>query len=190
MKSEAISIDRYTGSQPEERFDFIYENFSIIQEIIKDFREELISEVIEQKFYNRRSANGDLGVRIQISMGIGNPTQNQAIDHMTIAQAIDEGFLDEDFFEDTDNRYDLIRKVDCYHSVRADVETFTSKLGTMDPKDQRIIKPYLLRQKTMNDLTEDMGIDYRSAIKRVYRLKKRLIEKVEPKLTVVNRRGA
>ena len=190
MKSEAISIDRYTGSQPEERFDFIYENFSIIQEIIKDFREELISEVIEQKSYNRRSANGEPGVRIQISMGIGNPTQNQAIDHMTIAQAIDEGFLDEDFFEDTDNRYDLIRKVDCYHSVRADVETFTSKLGTMDPKDQRIIKPYLLRQKTMNDLTEDMGIDYRSAIKRVYRLKKRLIEKVEPKLTVVNRRGA
>ena len=189
MKSEAIRIDRYTGSQPEERFDFIYENFSIIHEMIKDFREDLISEVIEQKSYNRKAANGDLGVRIQISIGIGNPTQNQAIDHIRIAQAIDEGFLDEGFFEDTDNRYELVRKVDCYHSVRADVETFTSKLGTMNLNDQRILKPYLMRQKTMDELTEDMGIDYRSAIKRVYRIKKRLIEKVEPKLTVVNRRG-
>ena len=190
MKSEAISIDRYTGSEPEEKFDFIYENFAIIQEMIKDYREDLITEVIEQKSYNRRSASGDLGVRIQISMGIGNPTQNQAIDHLTIGQAIDEGFLDDDFFEDTDNRYELIRKVDCYHRVRSDVDTFTSKLGTMDPKDQRILRPYLMRQKTMDDLTEDMGIEYRSAIKRVYRIKKRLIEKVEPKLTVVNRRGA
>lgn len=124
-----------------------------------------------RKSYNRRSAGGDLGVRIQISVGIGNPTQNQAIDHLMIAKAIDKGFLDEDFFEDTDDRQELIRKINCYHSIRADVDTFTSKLRTMDPIDQRIIKPYLMRQKTMDELTEDMGIDYRSAIKRIYRIK-------------------
>lgn len=187
MKSEAISIDRYTGSELEERFDFIYENFSIIQEMLKDYREDLISEVIEQKAYNRRSSNGDLDVRIQVSMGISNPTQNREIDHLTIGKAIDEGFLDEDFFEDTDNRYELIRKVACYHRVNSDVAAFASKLRTMNPKDQRILKPYLLKQKSIDDIAEDIGIDYRSAIKHIYRMKKRLIEKVEPKLTVVNR---
>jgi len=190
MKSEAINIERYAGGEPEEQFDFLYENFSILQDLLKDFREELITEVMEQKAYNRRSQSGDLGVRIQVSMGTGNPTMNKAIEHMTVAQAIDEGLLDEDFFEDTDNKQDLIRKVTSYHRVNRDLETFTSKLGTMTPKDQRIIRPYLLREKTMDDLADDLGIDYRSAVKHVYRIKKRLIERVEPKLTVLNRRGA
>lgn len=99
MKSEAMNIERYTGSPPEEKFDFIYENFAVIQEMIRDFREDIIREVIEQKAYNRRSANGDLGIRIQISMGISNPTQNQAVNHWTIEEAIDKGILDEEFLQ-------------------------------------------------------------------------------------------
>ena len=39
----------------------------------------------------------------------------------------------------------------------------------------------------MTDLAEDMGIDYRSAVKHVYRVKKRLSAKVQPKLFVVKR---
>ena len=103
MKSEAFNIDRYTGGEPAQQFDFLYESFSILRELLKDYREDLITEVIEQKSYNRRSQNGDLGVRVQVSMGVSNPTQNQAIEHMTIAQAIDNGLLDDDFFEDTDD---------------------------------------------------------------------------------------
>lgn len=124
MKSGAINIDKYAGGEPAEQFDFLYENFSIMQELLKDYREE------------------------------------------------------------------LIRKVTCYHRVNTDLEIFTSKLGTMCLKDQNIIRPYLLREKSMDDLAVDLGIDYRSAVKHVYRIKKRLIEKVEPKLTVMNRRGA
>lgn len=190
MRSGAINIDRYTGGEPAEQFDFLYENFSILQELLKDYREDLITEVIEQKTYNRRSQSGELGVRIQVSMGISNTIMNQAIEHMTVAQAIDEGLLDEDFFEDTDDKQELIRKVTSYHRVNRDLETFTSKLGTMNSKDQRIIRPYLLSEKSMDELAVDLGIDYRSAVKHVYRIKKRLIEKVEPKLTVMNKRGA
>jgi len=190
MRSEAINIDRYAGGEPEQQFDFIYENFSIIKEMLRDYREEIIKEVIEQKAYNRREANGDLGVRIMVSMGISNPTMNKAIEHVAIAQAIDEGWLDEDFFEDTDDRQELIAKIRSYHRVNRDLETFISKLATMRLKDQNILKPYLLKQKSMDDLAEELGVEYRSAVKHVYRIKKRLIEKVEPRLIVLNRRGA
>ena len=103
MRSEAFNIDRYTGGEPAQQFDFLYENYSILDEILRDYREDIIMEVIEQKTYNRRSQDGDLGVRVQVSRGTSNPTMKQAINHLTIAQAIDEGFLDEDFFEDTDD---------------------------------------------------------------------------------------
>ena len=99
-----------------------------------------------------------------------------------------EGVLDDDFFEDTDDQEELIRKVTCYHAVSEDLKTFTKKLGSMEQRDQKILKPYLMGQKSMSDLADEMGIDYRSAVKHVYRVKKRLSEKVQPKLCV--KRGA
>ena len=188
MKSGAINIDEYIGGAPEEQFDFIYTHFSIIKNLLIDYKEDLVSEVMEQKAYNRRAANGELGVRVQISIGISNPTEKQAISHTMIEKAIVEGVLDDDFFEDTDDQEEIIRKVTCYHAVSEDLKTFTKKLGSMEQRDQKILKPYLMGQKSMSDLADEMGIDYRSAVKHVYRVKKRLSEKVQPKLCV--KRGA
>ena len=183
MRSGAINIDEYIGVEPAEQFEFIYTHFSIMKNLLTDYREDLISEVMEQKAYNRRAENGDLGVRVQISIGISSPTEKQAISHMSIEKAIVDGILDEDFFEDTDNQ----EEVTCYHAVNEDVKTFTSKLGSLEQRDQKILRPYILGQKSMTDLAEDMGIDYRSAVKHVYRVKKRLSAKVQPKLFVVKR---
>ena len=40
---------------------------------------------------------------------------NKAINNITIAKAVDEGYLDEDFFEDTDNPDELVKRVSIYH---------------------------------------------------------------------------
>lgn len=186
MESEAIKIDEYLSSDIDKRFEFLYENYAVLKPILIDYREDIISDVYDMKVYNRRAANGELGVRIQISVKRNSPTEKEAISHVSIAKAIDDGYLDEDFFEDTDNPQELIRRVRIYHRVCIDYEAFSSKLGTLNPGEQRILKPYLLQEKSINDLADEMGIDYRSAIKRVYRIKKRLSEIVEPRL----RKGA
>lgn len=186
MESEAMCIDKYLLGDVAERFNFLYENYSVLKPLIKNYREEIIMDVIEMKSYNRRANCGDLGVRVQVSLGISNPTANQAISNISIAKAVDEGFLDDEFFEDTDDPDELVRRVTIYHVVTRDYQTFISKLETLDPLEQRVLKPYLLREKSMADLAEDMGIDYRSAVKKVYRIKKRLSLQVEPRL----RRGA
>ena len=79
MESEAISIDKYLDSDVEQRFDFLYENYSVLKAIIKDYREDIINDVIEMKSFNRRAANGELGVRVQVSLGTSNPTMNKAM---------------------------------------------------------------------------------------------------------------
>ena len=58
----------------EQRFDFLYENYAVLKAIIKDYREDIITDVIEMKSFNRRAANGELGVRVQVSMGTSNPS--------------------------------------------------------------------------------------------------------------------
>ena len=55
MESEAISIDEYLDSDVEQRFDFLYENYAVLKAIIKDCREDIITDVIKMKSFNRRS---------------------------------------------------------------------------------------------------------------------------------------
>ena len=186
MESEAINIDKYLGCDEDKKFDFLFDNYSILKPIIKDYKEDLISDVVDMKASNRRRENGELGVRIQVSIKPGGPTERQAMAELMIEKAIDEGYLDDTFFEYTDDQEDLIRRVTLYHTVSADYETFRIKLNTLTPEDQQVLKPYLLKQKTMDQIAKEMGIEYRSAVMRIYRIRKRLCEKVSPRL----RKGA
>ncbi len=182
MESEAKNIDKYIGFTLSKRFDFLYENYSVLKPLIKNYREDIIMDVIDMKTCKRRESIGELGVRIQVSIRRGGPTEKQAISHMTVENAIEEGFLDEAFFEDIDNPDEIIRRVTNYHIVRADFEVFASKLETLNLEDQRVIKPYLLKQKSIDDFANDMGVQYKSAATRIYRIKKKLIDKVEPRM--------
>ncbi len=182
MEPEAIDIDEYTKSDVNARFYFLYKNYPIMIPLIKNYREDLISDVIDMKDYNRRAANGDLGVRVRVSLGTSRPTENQATSNIGIAKAIDEGVLDEDFFENTDNPEELIRRVGVYHRVSIDYEDFKNKIETLDPIDQSILKPYLCRQKTLADMADELGIGYRSIVNRMSKIKKRLSDKMEPRL--------
>ena len=186
MQSEAINIDEYLGCGKDDKFDFLYLNYPIIKAMLRNYREEIITDVVEMKNYNRRKANGELGVRIMVSNMPKRPTENQAVSNLTVAEAIDEGYLDDDFFKDTDNKQDLIRRVSLYHMLSADYELFRMKLDTLNPEDQKIIKPYLMKQKTVFEMANEMGIAYRSTITKIYRIKKRLSDQVKPRL----RRGA
>ena len=182
MGSGASNIDKYLESDIAWRFDFLYENFSILKPMIKSYREELILDVADMKAYNHRAQNGDLGVRVQVSVGTSRPTERQAISNISIAKAIDEGFLDETFFEGTDDRQELIRRVKLYHRVYKDYESFQLKLDTLRKTDQEFLKPYLMREKSLADLADELGITYRSAISKLYRIRKQLNELTTPRL--------
>lgn len=182
METEAVSIDKYLVCDNQTKFDFIYKNYSVIKPLMINYREELINDVQEMKAFNRRAANGNPGVRIQISIGHSSPTEKQGISNITIAKAIDEGILDEDFFADTDDQDELVRRVTIYHSVTADYETFKSKINELEPNERKMIVPYLLRQKTLDDLADEWGIEYTSAAMRICRIRKKLSVKVEPRL--------
>ncbi len=182
MESEAKNIDRYIGFPISKRFDFLYDNYSVLKPLIRNYREDIITDVLDMKTCKRRESLGELGVRIQVSIRRGGPTEKQAISHMTIEQSIEDGFLDDSFFEDIDNPDEIIRRVTNYHLVRADLEVFSSRLETLDLEDQRVIKPYLLRQKSIDDFANDMGVQYKSAATRIYRIKKKLLDIVEPRM--------
>ena len=158
MESEAISIDEYLDSDAEQRFDFLYENYAVLKAIIKDYREDIITDVIEMKSFNRRAANGELGVRVQVSMGTSNPTLNKAINNITIAKAVDEGYLDEDCFEDTDKPFG-----DFSVELGIDYQSAVKRIGRIKHKLIERVEPRLRRG------------EYPGRCKAVLKLEKRVI---------------
>ena len=182
MRAEAKNIDGYLSFDIGKRFDFLYENYSVLKALIRNYRDEIIADVIDMKTCKRSRSIGELGVRIRVSIRRSGPTEKLAISRMMVEQAVDEGFLNDEFLSDIEEPEEIIRRITNYHMVRADFEAFSGKLETLALEDQRVIRPYLLKQKSIDDFATDMGVQYKSAATRIYRIKKKLIDKVEPRM--------
>lgn len=185
MRTEVVSIDKYLECSFRAQFDFIFENLSIMESVLRDYKLELVNDVIEQKECNRKSEWGELGVRVMMSFNTSSPTERMGINNSLIGKAIEEKHLDEDFFKDTDDRQDLIRRVTIYHKVKDDMDRIKSKMSILPIKDQRVIRPYILGEITLMDLSEQIGIDYRSTVNKLYRIKQKLMNLVQDRKSEV-----
>ena len=188
MRLTAISIDEYESSSSMRRFNFLFDNYAVMEPLISEYRERLIDEVMEQKAGNRKDEDEGLGVRIQVAFVRNNdPTATDAMSRMAVGKAIDRGFLDEDFFDGTDERDELIRKVTCYHMVSAGYERFGKTLKTMRENEQRILLPYVMKRKTITELSDELGISYDGIAKKLLRMKRKMMVKVEPERPLTER---
>ena len=177
MKKKTRGIEKYQRYNATQRVRFLCDNYLVMEPMISNYREELIDEVMEQKASNHRGEDEGLGVRIQVAFyKKSDPTANKAMSRMEIANAIDAGYLDEDFFEGTDDREELIRKVTCYHMINAGYMRFVAKLEEMNPRERKIFLPYIRKEKSVDDLAEELDIAYESVIRKIGRIKEKIKE--------------
>ena len=170
-----FGIDGCEKCSVTERIAFLFENYPVMDAMIENYRSGLIDEVMDQKASNRHADDEGLGVRIQVAFcHMSDPTSNKGISRLEIGRAIDEGYLDEDFFEGTDDREGLIHKVTSYHIVKASYQKLLKKLNEMDPTDKSIILPYLLKEKTISMIADELQIEYKSVVQKIGRIKKRM----------------
>lgn len=180
MKNGTRGIEKYEKGSATQRISFLCDNFTVMEPMIRNYREDLITEVMEQKANGHRGEDEGLGVRIQVAFCRRNdPTANKAINRMEIAKAIDEGYLDENFFDGTDDREELIRKVTCYHLANAGYQRFVAKLKEMKPRDREIFLPYVRKEKSIEDLADEMQIQYESVVRKICRIKEQMREERE-----------
>lgn len=180
MRSDVNLIINYRSCNAKERINMIYMNYPTFEDIIKGYRQGLIYEITAQKSYNRKSNKGDLGVRVQVSGIHSDITADQAIENVLIGDALDTGNLSEDFYAGTDDRNELTRKVQIYWMMQNEYALFTAQLKTMDREDALIIRPYIIKEKSIGELAEDLHIEPESVRKKVYRIKKKLVAQIQP----------
>ncbi|WP_026505223.1 hypothetical protein [Butyrivibrio sp. NC3005] len=73
-------VDSYGIGSAKERFDLIYENYSVFPQLVDCFEIGLFNTILNENEYNRRAKNNaDLGVRVQTS-NKSDPTAKMAVE--------------------------------------------------------------------------------------------------------------
>jgi len=177
--SESNIIALYRNGTSRERVELLYRYYSEFEYVLSSYRTKLIEEIREQKIYNCRSQNGDIGVRVQTST-CGDPTFKMAILNDEIETMIDTKRLSESILEGVDSREETVDNILNLWMMQDHYQIFRQHVIGISKKKNRLLFPYISGKKTVDELADDFSIEPESVRQSLYRTKKLLVAQTEP----------
>lgn len=164
MITGATVISKYHDYSNKKRVDFILKNYYGIEEYIRCYEEILCDSIMVDKLVDRREENGNLGAMIQTS-GISDPTAMTAVDRSSIFEKMSEESLSRHISDDQEFNQDAIT----LRTMKRDLGFVNHAIGMLPVRDRNEFGKILCREKTLDDVAEEKGIQYESAKMFVYR---------------------
>ena len=93
MQDEANIVKQYEDANVSGRIEILIKYYPNFIRLVEGYEQSLSFIIKEEKAYARKSAMGDIGVRVQTS-GTGDPTAKAAIENVMIMEAIQKGNLE------------------------------------------------------------------------------------------------
>lgn len=168
-------VHRYAKADAMNRINLIYNNFASFLGVVESRTEGLVYLIENEKATNRRHENGDLGVRVQKST-ISDPTGNTATGNVMTRDALIACDFSGGVLDGTDRREAFIREALILKDMRRDYQLFNDQLNCLEEKEREIVLNFIERKKTMNELAEELCIDYYSVKKKLRRSKKKVMD--------------
>ncbi|MBO4347907.1 MAG: hypothetical protein J5840_09760 [Lachnospiraceae bacterium] len=148
-------VDTYAKSSAKERFKLIYKNYEIFPQLIDCCEVSQFNRIIGEKEYNRKAKNGgDLGVRVKNSR-LSNPTQDKAIENVTVEKAIQECDFSDDLLKDTDDAEAHRRCILTINMMKRDYEVFDANLKALRGSEFRITYRYIHKDCSVAEIAEE-----------------------------------
>ena len=176
--AKANVLEKYLGLTPEKRVDFICKNYSSFLKTIDSYTQGLVYMIEEELDYNRREARGDLGVRVSGGYGHSDSTANKAIQNVSLREAIINCDFTDGILDDTDNEEEIVRAASVLRKMRRDYDLFNSQLQLLSDEDYFAFRLFLSGERSLMEVADEWNIQYETAKKRVYRIRKQIKENV------------
>ena len=176
MKDEANIVKQYADSDVGERIELLIKHYPNFIRLVEGYEQSLSFIIKQEKESKRRSALGELGVRVQTS-NISDPTAREAIDNIMIMQAIQSGELSEiisDLDADTARLHES--EVRTIRNMKEDYSIFQNSFFYLDPDAAETLKKYFLCGHRTEQLAYDLNIKPEALKMQMYRLKKVVID--------------
>lgn len=171
LRLESV-VEDYRRASVNQRIDMILQNFSRFEAIIDCFEKNLSIQIKEEVDYNRHAARGNLGVRVQTS-AIANSTQNIACDRDSIEKAVKAG----DYItalQGADNYETHRAEILTLQKMRNDYYRVNNLVNSLDPRERRIFKKYILKEATITDIADVENLTFESVKTRIKKSRKQV----------------
>lgn len=178
MKAEAYypyvkHLREYSQSEPELKAKFILGNFRRFPKMIEGYESDWKVVVTAEKRYNTLHEMGNLGIKIQTS-GTGNPTMNKAI----FETELDSAATNRDLFsvvKGTDDPEQHIREQMVIADMKDDYSIMKNAIYRLEEMDAELLLHYIRMEKMIQEIADELQVNYSSAKKKLQRLRKEVI---------------
>ena len=165
-------VDVYRKASAEEKVRIIMEHYSSFMFIVNAYESDLIDTIKEERFYNRRKANGDLGIRGQ-SSNISNPASDEGDNEVSIKDAVRLG----DYvtaLRGADRYEEHKAEILTLYCMRKDFSTVDGQLGCLKNGDE-MFKRYLMHEFNLATIADSEGVTVEAVKQRFRKAKKKVI---------------
>lgn len=175
--AEKNLIKVYVDANSAKRVDIIIKNYTNFMGIVDGYTEGLRYMIESEKESNSRSEMGDLGVRVQSSGSISDPTAKKAIRNVLTREAIINCDFSGDALDGVDRAEVFIKNAYILRDMRMDYELFRRQLSILG-REKDLFEKYLCQEKTLSDIAEESGITYESAQQKVHKIRVKVKKQV------------
>lgn len=167
--SKIISI--YNKANPEGKVVFVLENYARFIPMINAYERGLIDDIKQERIYNRRIENGELGIKVQTSH-ISKPTESEGELNSIIEKAVREG-----------DYVTALHGADNYETHKIEIlilwymrRAYNLVEGQLGALDEDLYKRYLMHEFDLLSVAESEGVTV-DAIKQRFRKAKKVVIK-------------
>lgn len=170
MVTKVSIVEAYADASIEKKIEIILDNFIGFINIVEGYEKCLSIQIRNEREYNRRKNNGDLGIRVKTS-GISDTTARIAIENIMIEEAIKTGNFDE-ALKGTDNVEKHKREIQTLINMRDDYVIVSSQINLLQGEDLKIFQQYLSKEMKITDIAIEENRGYDALQKRLKRSRK------------------
>lgn len=172
--------ENYCDKTKEKRFEYVWDNFYRMEELLKTEKESLQYYISNEKAYQKKNRNQELGVRIQKSNDFYSLTEEEAIERVLIGESIEKGRLSEELLKEVENVDEINRMIFSFKLLRNEYKLLQCHILSLPADSKSIIFQYINKEATLAKLSGKFAIEENSVKQRIYRIKKQVKEMVFP----------
>lgn len=79
-----------------------------------------------------------------------------------------------------DHEYFIKERADAHRLIRRDLGKFKEQLDCLQDDEREFFLPYIMKDKCIDDMADELGISYNSTQRRISRIKRKIDEGMHP----------
>ncbi|MDD3137661.1 MAG: hypothetical protein PHX08_01635 [Lachnospiraceae bacterium] len=170
-------IKIYVDANSAKRVDIIIKNYTSFIGIVDGYTDGLRYMIECEKESNSHQALGDLGVKVQTSGPVSDPTAKKAVRNVMTREAIINCNFAGGVLEGVDRAEEFKRDAYLLRDMRKDYELFNLQLSILG-KEKESFEKYLRQEITLLDIAEKDNITYESAQQKIHKIRLKVKKQV------------